>query len=89
MSDPITPPPGGFIGPVKRSVTIAGHETSLSLEPIFWRALEDAAAARALPINALVAELDALRITAPTPPNLASAIRSWLLAEGQGTNRIG
>ncbi|MBY8828326.1 ribbon-helix-helix domain-containing protein [Hephaestia mangrovi] len=80
MSTPaIVPPPGGFLGPVKRSVTIAGHETSISLEPVFWRALEAAAAARGLPLNALVAEIDALRILADPPPNLASALRTWLL----------
>jgi predicted DNA-binding ribbon-helix-helix protein len=77
----ITPPPGGFAGPVKRSVTIAGHETSLALEPVFWRALEAAAAARGLPLNALVAAIDAARIEAARPPNLASAIRTWLMHE--------
>jgi predicted DNA-binding ribbon-helix-helix protein len=76
----IAPPPDGFHGPVKRSVTIAGHETSISLEPVFWRALEAAAAARDLPLNALIAEIDALRIRAEPPPNLASALRSWLFA---------
>jgi predicted DNA-binding ribbon-helix-helix protein len=77
----IAAPPGGFRGPVKRSVTIAGHQTSISLEPLFWQALETAAGARALPLNALIAEIDAIRITAADPPNLASALRSWLLAE--------
>ena len=77
----IAAPPGGFHGPVKRSVTIAGHQTSISLEPLFWQALEAAAAARTLPLNALIAEIDAIRITAAAPPNLASALRSWLLAE--------
>jgi predicted DNA-binding ribbon-helix-helix protein len=77
----IAPPPGGFAGPVKRSVTIAGHATSISLEPPFWRALEAAAAARALPLSALVAQIDALRIVAEDPPNLASALRSWLFAQ--------
>lgn len=76
----IAPPPGGFVGPVKRSVTIAGHATSISLEPSFWHALDAAAVARALPLNALIAEVDALRITADDPPNLASALRTWLLA---------
>lgn len=75
----VTPPPGGFVGPVKRSITIAGHATSISLEPGFWAALEDEAAARALPLSALVAAIDAARIEADDPPNLASAIRSWLL----------
>lgn len=76
----VDPPPGGFVGPIKRSVTIAGHQTSISLEPIFWRALERAAAARALPLSALVAQVDALRITAENPANLASALRTWVLA---------
>ncbi|MEZ0496351.1 ribbon-helix-helix domain-containing protein [Sphingomonas sp. IW22] len=72
-------PPGGFVGPVKRSITIAGHATSISLEPPFWRALERHAADRALPLSALVAAIDAARIAADDPPNLASAIRSWLM----------
>lgn len=76
----IEAPPGGFVGPVKRSVTIAGHATSISLEPLFWTALERAAVARSLPLNALIAELDALRIQVEDPPNLASALRTWLLA---------
>ncbi len=65
-------------GPRKRSVTIAGHPTSLSLESVFWAALERAAAERALPLSALVAQIDAQRITAADAPNLASAIRVWL-----------
>ena len=75
----IAPPPGGFMGPVKRSVTIAGHQTSISLEPLFWQALEAAALDRSLPLNALIAEIDALRIMGDEPPNLASALRTWLL----------
>ncbi|WP_293859453.1 ribbon-helix-helix domain-containing protein [Sphingomonas sp. SCN 67-18] len=65
-------------GPVKRSVTIAGHQTSISLEPLFWDALAAEAAAQALPLNALVARIDLERIEADVPPNLASAIRVWL-----------
>ena len=67
-------------GPVKRSVTIAGHETSISLEPIFWEALKRAADHEALPVNALIARIDVERIEADDPPNLASAIRVWLMA---------
>lgn len=74
----IAAPAEGFVGPVKRSITIAGHQTSISLEPVFWTALEEAAVAHGLPLSALVAEIDALRIVADDPPNLASAIRSWL-----------
>ncbi len=76
----IDPPPGGFAGPVKRSITIAGHQTSISLEPVFWAALEDAAIAHGLPLSALVAQIDHLRITGDDAPNLASAIRTWLFA---------
>jgi predicted DNA-binding ribbon-helix-helix protein len=65
--------------PVKRSVEIAGHKTSISLEPLYWALLKQAAAAESLPINALVARIDAERIMAPTPPGLAGAIRLWLV----------
>lgn len=82
----IAPPPGGFRPPVKRSVTIAGHETSVSLEPVFWGALEAQAQARGLPLSALVAEIDALRVRESAPPNLASAIRTWLLETHQSEN---
>jgi predicted DNA-binding ribbon-helix-helix protein len=65
--------------PTKRSVTIAGHETSISLEPIFWSALESAARDEALPVNALIARIDAERLDTPSgAPNLTSAIRQWL-----------
>lgn len=77
----IDAPPTGFAGPVKRSITIAGHETSISLEPLFWQALTEAAAARGLPLSALVAEIDALRVMEAEAANLASALRTWLLAE--------
>ena len=66
--------------PVKRSVEIAGHKTSISLEPLFWDLLKQAAQAEGVPINALVARIDAERIAAETPPGLASAIRLWLAA---------
>ena len=69
---------------MKRSITIAGHQTSISLEPLFWAALEQAAAVRGLPLSALVAQIDVLRIAADAPPNLASALRSWLFAHGTG-----
>ena len=66
------------MGPVKRSIMIAGHATSISLEPVFWDALRRAAETEGLPLNALVARIDAERIEARDPPNLASAIRVWL-----------
>ncbi|HTU11223.1 MAG TPA: ribbon-helix-helix domain-containing protein [Allosphingosinicella sp.] len=66
------------MGPVKRSIMIAGHATSISLEPVFWDALRRAAEEEELPLNALVARLDAERVTARSPANLASTIRVWL-----------
>lgn len=68
-----------FHPPLKRSVEIAGHKTSISLEPLFWELLKQAAAAEALPINALVARIDAERIRAAVPPGLAGAVRVWLV----------
>ena len=75
------------MGPVKRSMMIAGHATSISLEPVFWDALREAAAAEELPLNALVARIDAERIQAPNPPNLGSAIRVWLFERAQSSLR--
>jgi predicted DNA-binding ribbon-helix-helix protein len=66
--------------PVKRSVEIAGHKTSISLEPLFWDLLKQAAQSKGVPINALVARIDVERIAAETPPGLASAVRLWLAA---------
>ncbi len=65
--------------PLKRSIEIAGHKTSISLEPLFWELLRQAAMAEGLPINALVARIDVERIAAPTPPGLAGGIRIWLV----------
>lgn len=73
-----------YAPPQKRSVLIAGHQTSISLEPMFWKALEAAARERGCPINALVAEIDVSRLDAPSPPNLTSAIRQWLFARSLG-----
>ncbi|HJT39564.1 MAG TPA: ribbon-helix-helix domain-containing protein [Sphingobium sp.] len=69
-----------FAPPVKRSITIAGHQTAISLEPIFWEALRAQAALEGLPINALIARIDVARLAAPEAPNLASAVRCWLFA---------
>jgi len=77
MADPFHPP-------VKHSVEIAGHKTSISLEPLFWDMLLDAARREGVPVNALVARIDAERIAAPTPPGLAGAIRCWLVARVPG-----
>lgn len=63
----------------KRSLTIAGHRTSLSLEPEFWDALRAAAARRGISVAALAAEIDGQR----GMRNLSSAIRVWLLKEAR------
>ena len=55
----------------KRSLTLAGHSTSLALEPEFWAVLEAMAHARSLSLAALVGEIDAARGERP----LASACR--------------
>jgi predicted DNA-binding ribbon-helix-helix protein len=78
-----------FAPPRKRSVTIAGHETSIALEPIFWSALEAAAARQQLPLNALIARIDAQRLGHKPPPNLASAIRQWLFEQASRNGSAG
>jgi len=74
---------GIYSGPVKRSVMIAGHATSISLEPLFWDALKAAAEVQEVPLSALVARIDAERIVGVDPPNLASAIRLWLFSRAR------
>ena len=66
--------------PVKRSVEIAGHKTSISLEPLFWDWLRREAGREGMPLNALIARIDAERIASSTPSGLAGAIRLWLAA---------
>jgi predicted DNA-binding ribbon-helix-helix protein len=68
----------------KRSVRIAGHRTSVSLEPAFWAALKAAAARRGLSLNRLIEAIDRERTAAPHPGNLSSAVRVFVLAEVQG-----
>ena len=62
--------------PVKRSLTLRGHRTSVSLEEPFWQAFREIAAERRLTINALAAEIDTAR---GTDAGLASAIRVFVL----------
>lgn len=62
----------------KRSVLIAGHPTSVSLEEEFWEALKAAAAARGVPVSGLIEAIDAGRAG-----NLSSAIRVYILADLQ------
>jgi predicted DNA-binding ribbon-helix-helix protein len=62
-------------GPVKRSVTIAGHRTSLSLEPEFWAALNTLASKRDISLAMLITQVDENR----GRTNLSSALRVAVL----------
>lgn len=64
--------------PKKRSVAIRGHRTSFSLEDAFYTELERLAKTRAMPVAALIAEIDAAR---PRATNLSSALRLHVLEE--------
>lgn len=63
--------------PVKRSLTLHGHRTSVSLEDIFWREFKRIAAARGVALNALAAQIDDTRADI----GLASAIRIYVLEQ--------
>lgn len=60
----------------KRSVMIAGHRTSVSIETPFWDALKNIAEARGVSLNRLIAEIDESRAE-----NLSSAIRVYVLTQ--------
>ena len=62
-------------GPVKRSVTVAGHRTSLSLEPEFWESLKGIAQRERRTVSGLIGEIDAAR----GRRNLSSAVRVYVL----------
>lgn len=64
---------------VKRSIVIAGHKTSVSLEDAFWRGLKDIAGDRDITLSDLVAEIDLERHQG----NLSSAIRLFVLSHYQ------
>ncbi|MEM6682018.1 MAG: ribbon-helix-helix domain-containing protein [Pseudomonadota bacterium] len=65
-------------GVKKHSVTIRGHRTSLSLEPVFWQALKDDARAQGIALAKLIADLDDARIQRKDGLNLSSTIRVYL-----------
>ncbi|MCK0208071.1 ribbon-helix-helix domain-containing protein [Starkeya koreensis] len=70
---------------VKRSIVIAGHKTSVSLEDQFWDALKEIAANRRSTLSEIVASIDSGR----NQGNLSSAIRLYVLAHyrGQASSR--
>jgi predicted DNA-binding ribbon-helix-helix protein len=65
---------------IKRSIVIAGHKTSVSLEDAFWKGLKDIAVSRHMTLSDLVATID----TGRTHGNLSSAIRLFVLSHYQG-----
>jgi predicted DNA-binding ribbon-helix-helix protein len=73
-------------GPVKRSLSLSGHRTSVTLEEPFWRALRQMAAERGASVNALASRIDAAR---NPEVGLASALRvavlEWALERDQST----
>ena len=66
--------------PVKRSLTLQGHRTSVSLEDAFWQAFRQIARDQNMPLNALAAQIDAGR---DDDTGLASAIRLFVLKHYQ------
>ena len=60
---------------VKRSIVLAGHKTSVSLEDAFWRALKEIAGGRQITLSNLVSEIDSER----QQSNLSSTIRLFVL----------
>lgn len=62
--------------PRKRSLTLRGHRTSVSLEDAFWEGFREVAAKDGKPVNVLAAEIDAAR---DVDTGLASAIRVYVL----------
>ncbi|WP_170606833.1 ribbon-helix-helix domain-containing protein [Ruegeria arenilitoris] len=62
--------------PIKRSLTLQGHRTSVSLEDEFWNAFREIAQSKSIPINVLASEIDAAR---NPETGLASAIRVFVL----------
>ncbi len=65
----------------KRSMRIAGHRTSLALEPEFWSALERIARLRARTLPVLIAEIDKGRQENSPEASLASAVRVFVLEQ--------
>jgi predicted DNA-binding ribbon-helix-helix protein len=69
----------------KRSIKIAGHPTSISLEEPFWLALKEMAASRGMPLAKVIAETDATR---SAMSSLSSALRVAVLAHALGTPAV-
>ena len=69
------------------SLSLHGHRTSVSLEPEFWAALKELAAAKGLSTAGLVQKIDDERITQGAKAGLSSALRVYVLTTLQQTGR--
>jgi len=77
--------------PIKRSLTIAGHRTSISLEPEFWDGLREVAAASGVTMAALVARVDAERAASAGDGDdggLSGRLRVLVLRHYQGRSKV-
>lgn len=69
---------------IKRSLSLAGHRTSLALEAEFWAVLDAACEEQARSLASLIAEIDEARVMSGDEGGLASACRVWVLRHVQG-----
>jgi len=69
--------------PEKRSITIAGHATSVSLEPLFWDALKEMAAQNKQSVPDLIRQLDA-----ETQKPACHLLCGWRCCVGRGSSRV-
>jgi len=69
---------------IKRSIVIAGHKTSVSIEDAFWIALKDIARSRRQSLAELIAAIDGARQSGNSSGNLSSAIRVFVLDHYRG-----
>lgn len=71
--------------PVKRSFSLSGHRTSISLEAAFWEALREAAVADGVSMTSIVGQIDKARGDA----GLSGAVRVWVLEYYRSRSRAG
>lgn len=82
--NPTAGPVGASDRPIKRSLSIAGHRTSISLEPAFWESLQRAATDQGVSLAALVRQIDEARTAADDGDSgLSSCIRVYLLRRAE------
>ena len=65
----------------KYSVTLKGHRTSISLEPLFWETLHQMAESQNKPLHTLISEIEETHLISGIPGNLSSTLRLYILKE--------